>query len=149
EGVLAMNSWQVAIGLAFLIRTMTFALPEVLIAYWSPGERARLLWKFCLTLGSGLTALMLLLGLTGLDALFFRHVIGADPAVAAGAHTAFLCTSLLPVMTAATNYTKGVLTAAKVTVTRTAATGASVLCLLTVLAIGVKARWPGVVCAAA
>ncbi|MBS1713830.1 MAG: hypothetical protein JST30_05780 [Armatimonadetes bacterium] len=149
EGILAMNSWQVALGLAFLFRTMTFALPEIVISNWHEGSGAKLLSRFCLGIGAGLSALMLLMSATGLDRSFFSAVIRADADVASGAHQAFLWSSALPLLSAATSYTKGVLTAEKVTVTRAAATVASVGVLISVLQYGVTARWPGVVTASA
>jgi len=146
--LLAMNSWQISLGLAFLLRTVTFALPEVVIANWRPGNDARLLFRFCVGIGVGLSLLMVVMGGLGLDEAFFRYVMQADPDVARGAHLAFFACALLPVMTAATSYLKGVLTLLKVTVARLAATVASIVVLVIVLAIGVNGRWPGVYTAA-
>lgn len=146
--LLAMNSWQISLSLAFLLRTMTFALPEVVIANWKRGHDARLLFRFCLGVGLGLTLLMLLLGLLRLDEVFFRYVTQADADVAHGAHIAFLACAMLPTLTAATSYVKGVLTLMKVTVSRLAGTLVSMAVLAGVLALGVSNRWPGVVTAA-
>lgn len=148
DPILAMNAWQVSTTLAFLLRTMTFALPEVVIANWRPGQAAKLLAKFCIGIGAGLSLLMLLLAAFGLDTLFFTQVTHADADVAAGAHTAFLWCSVLPFLTAATSYLKGVLTSMRVTIARLSATLASVVVLAVALGVGIRLRWPGVVVAA-
>lgn len=148
DGVLAMNFWQVQMTLGFLLRTITFALPEVVIANWRPGPDARLLSRFCLGIGAGLSVLMVVLALTGADRWFFMAVARADADVAHGAHQAFLACSLLPVSAAATNYVKGVLGVMKVTSTRVWGTGASMVVLAASLGAGVALQWPGVTTAA-
>ncbi|MBS1723290.1 MAG: hypothetical protein JSS66_10095 [Armatimonadetes bacterium] len=144
----AMNAWQVSITLAFLIRTITFALPEVVIANWRGGDGARLLARFCGLVGVSLSGLMLLCSFLGLDVWFFTEVTKADRGVAQGAHAAFLASSLMPTLTALSSYFKGVLTVRKVTGTRVWATVSSVGVLGVILWVGVQARWQGIFVAA-
>lgn len=148
DRILAMNSWQVSIALAFLLRTMTFALPEVVIANWRSGRDSWLLVRFCLGVGVSLSGLMLVLGFSGLDKVFFTQVTRADWEVANGAHVAFLACAALPTLTALTSYVKGVMTAERVTSSRLYATLSSVAVLVLILIVGVKSSWPGVMTAA-
>lgn len=149
DAILAMNAWQVATTLVFMLRTMTFALPEVVIANWRPGQSSRLLGQFCLGTGAGLSALMLVLAVTRLDVFFFTKLTHADSLVAENAHVAVLWCCLLPLFSAATSYVKGILTRLKVTMARMAATLASVVVLALVLFLGIKSQSQGVIVAAA
>lgn len=148
DNLLAMNSWQVCLTLAFLLRTITFALPEVVIANWNSGSNSWLLVRFCTGVGLGLSLLIGVMCATGADVWFFANVTHADPQVTSGAHKAFLMCLLLPTLSAMTSYVRGVMTAEQVTSSRLYATVWSVLSLLALLALGVSNKWPGVVTAA-
>ncbi len=144
HSLLALDSWQVASTLIFLLRTVTFALPEVVIANWREGQGARLLSRFCIGVGLSMSLLIVVMWLTSLDKTFFERATLATPDVAGMARQAFLLCALLPLVNAGTSYVKGILTAHHVTVSRLAGTGGSVLTLLAVLSLGVSLRWPGV-----
>lgn len=148
SSLLSMNSWQVSVTLAFLLRTMAFALPEVVIANWNKGLNSGLLIRFCFGVGLCLSGLMLAMSLTGVDWSFFRTVLRADPEVARGAHIAFMACSGLPILTALTSYVRGVMTAIGVTFARLYATMLSITVLVAVLIVGVAAQWTGVLTAA-
>src|SRR5262249_19183648 len=123
--------------------------PEVVIANWKPGPDARLLARFCLGIGVGLSFLMLAFYGLGVDLWWFTGVAKADPDVALGGHRAFLATALMPLLTAATSYAKGGLTAFRVTATRLWGSVASAVILAAVLWAGISLKWPGVLNAAA
>lgn len=147
DPLIAMNGWQVAMTLAFLLRTITFALPEVVIANWRPGTHAKILVRFCSLVGLSLTVLSLFFSLTGLDKTFFMFFAKADREVVVMAHIALLACCSMPFLGAITNYVKGVLTLRRITFARLVATLASVAVLALMLEIGVGAHWPGVVTA--
>lgn len=144
DSILSMNGWQVSMTLAFLFRTMTFALPEVVIANYRERDGSGLLFRFCLTIGAGLSGAMVLMSLAEWDTAFFRYVTGADTETAHSAHQAFFASSLLPLIGALASYAKGVLTLRKVTTSRLAATIVSLLALFAALQVGIWSNWPGV-----
>ena len=106
----ALASWQISMTLLWLMRTTVYALPEVVISLAKSREmEQRLLW-FSLRVGYAATGTLLLLGLTGLDRLFFRYILHSDVKLLDLAHTAFLWGSLLPLIGAGQCYLRGILT---------------------------------------
>src|SRR6185503_5327521 len=79
DGIFAMAAWQVATSLAFLHRTVVFALPEPVIALYKGPHTAERLARFCGMVGIGASALIVVLWIFGLDRLFFEKVLGAEP----------------------------------------------------------------------
>lgn len=148
DAVLAMASWQVAITLIWLLRTVTFALPEVVITLYREGQAARTLFRFCLAVGLTCSGLMLLVHFTGLDRKFFIEVVDANPQVAAGAAFAILACSLQPVIGALQSYLRGVLTAHHLTISRLWAIVVGLVTLVGSLAACVALKLPGIAVAA-
>jgi hypothetical protein len=149
DHVLSMAAWQTSLSLGFPLRTVVFALPEVVIALSRfPGGPTKL-FRFCLGVGGFLTGLALALAVFKFDERFFGVVVGAPSPVAQEAHRAFWLTSPLPLIQSVGNYLKGVLTARLNTMARlnstvfqTAVLGLSLMC-------GLALGWPGVVVASA
>lgn len=148
QGILAMNAWQVSASLAFLLRSVGFALPEVVIANYSEGPAHRLLFRFCASVGICFSAIILFLTIFRIDQPYFSHVNRADTDVVTMAHLALSFTLLLPLATSITNFWKGVLTSRKVTLSRLIATLASFLVLAICLLVGVQLKANGVVSSA-
>lgn len=143
--VLATAGWQVATTLLFLLRTVLFALPEVVIALYDRPDGPRVLRSFCMCAGAIASAVLLLFSFTGLDSVFFERVLGADPASSRFAHLCVLLCALTPLINAAQSYFRGELTKWRQTRVRLWAVliGMSVLVasLLTCLSLGVRAEW--------
>ncbi|MCW5936520.1 MAG: hypothetical protein KIT11_04345 [Fimbriimonadaceae bacterium] len=148
DGVHALSAWQNSTGLGFLMRTLTFALPEVVIRFYHDKGAEPVLRRFCTQIGAAMTGLTLLLCVTGLDILFLRHVQGTPEADVQGAHLAIFLTAILPLLYSAVAFVRGGLTAMRLTKVRLTSTVASLLTMALLLAIGVAASMPGVLVAA-
>lgn len=148
DAVLADASWQVCISLLFLLRTITFALPEVVITLYRDRETAATLSRFCLGVGLATSGTLLLLATTGADYAFFRNVMLAPPDVAYMAHIGFMAGVLMPFIGALQSYVRGMLTAHHLTAARLFAVLVSMSVLVLMLYIGVQSNWKGVIIAA-
>jgi hypothetical protein len=149
ESVLAMASFQVAATLAWLCRTITFALPEVVITMYRDEQSAKVLRRFCMNVGFGTSAVAALLFVTRADVFFFQTILGANEPTAKMAHLAFLACVFLPVVNASQSYVRGMLTAHHLTGSRLWAVMVSISVLVALLAVGVSLRWTGVISAGA
>lgn len=149
DSVGIMASWQVAITVMFLFRTVTFALPEAVIALYKDEQSRRALMKFCMRVGAACSALATLTWLTGLDTFFFVRVLGADPEIVSRASFAFILTAMLPLLNAMAAQLRGVLTAHHLTSARLVAIMVAVAGLFGVLLIGLRSAWDGIFMAAA
>ena len=149
DSVAVMASWQVAISVMFLFRTVTFALPEAVIALYKDEQSRRALMKFCVRVGAGCSVLAGLTWLTGLDRFVFVEILGADPEIVSRASLAFVLTGLLPFLNAMAAQLRGVLTAHHLTSARLVAIVVAVAGLFGVLLIGLSSAWDGIFMAAA
>jgi hypothetical protein len=148
DSVLAMAAWQVAISVIWLFRTMTFALPEVVISQFRKHPQApQVLKRFCLTVGLSLSVLLLVFGLTPLSTLVYGGVLRSDPTIVQAAIGATLVCVLLPWMNAWMSYIRAALTAYHLTVARLTAISLGVGSLVACLFIGVTLKLPGVLVA--
>ncbi|MEO7453904.1 MAG: hypothetical protein ABIV13_03985 [Fimbriimonadales bacterium] len=111
-------AWQVSSTLAWLCRTVVFALPEVVITLYRDEQSAEKLRRFCLGVGLLTSSILILLAAFRVDVVFFLNVLKATPNVAEVAHTAFLAVALLPLIGAMQSYVRGMLTAHHLTVAR-------------------------------
>lgn len=148
DAILAMAGYQVSLTLLWMLRTIVFALPEVVITLYRDAESARMLRRFCILVGGWCTAAMLVVTLTGFDRWFFVRVLATDEPTAATAHIALLVSALLPLIGALQSYVRGVLTVHHMTVARLSAVAVGLVTLGLALWIGVVAEWPGVISAA-
>lgn len=148
DAVLAMAGWQVSLTLMWLLRTVVFALPEVVITLYRDRESARVLRAFCVKVGAVCSAVLILVAVSGLDRWFFTRVLDAQPSVAEVAHIALLGGALLPFIGALQSYVRGMLTAHHLTASRLAAVGVGLVTLVGSLVVGVALGLSGVVNAA-
>lgn len=146
--VLSMAGWQTASSILFLFRTVTFALPEAVIALYRDEASAKLLRSFCIKVGAVCSATLLAMSLSGADKWVFVHVLDAQPDVAYHAHLAFLFCGLQPLINALMSYNRALLTAHRKTVARTVAVLTAIGVLLFALELGVRLDGVGVIVAA-
>jgi hypothetical protein len=144
EPVLTMAAFQQAIALLFLFRTVTFALPEVVITLATDAGRTAVLRRFSLTVGSLLSAGLLLFAVGPLDDLFFRYVQGTSTQVAQLGSLVLLVGCALPLVNAAQGLIRGLLTARRQTGARMAAVVVGMVVLTGALAAAVGMGLPGV-----
>lgn len=148
ESKTAMASWQVAMTLVWLMRTVVYALPEAVIALYKDEASRAALKRFCLSTGLITSGIGLAVGLLGLDRLFFEHVLDVKPNLLDGAHLAFMLSTPLPLIGALQSYLRGMLTANHLTKSRLWAIVAGLCTLVGSLQLGVALQWSGVVTAA-
>ena len=138
DALLAMNGWQVSIALSFLMRTITLALPEVVISLSGRPGSEPLLRRFCLTTGWSLVGLSVLFAVLRVDVWWFTRVLGASAEVAEAAHVGFWACCLLPLGNAGSSYVRGRLTAMHATKPRLWAIGVNI-CFLVGSMVGLAA----------
>lgn len=148
EPVIAMAAWQVASTVVWLFRTITFALPEAVIALYKPG-RERFLGLFCLKVGGGITLAMLSAHFLKFDHYVFSTIFKSEPIVAERAAIAFLWCSFLPFFNALMAYYRGVLTSHHITSARLYAILIALVALAMSLTYGLKIGTLGVILAGA
>lgn len=149
DPLLALAAWPVATAILFPFRTITFALPEVVIALYKDADSARKLLRFCLAVGIFCTLAVVAFVISGFDKAFFINAQQATPTIAAAASLALLSSAALPVIGAAMGYVRGMLTAHHKTVHRFIAIIVAVAMLLVGLQVGTALGWPGVAVAGA
>ena len=148
DSVVMLASWQVASSLIFVFRTVTFALPETVIALYKSTESRRALSKFCTRVGAVCSILLFATWATGLDRFIFVDLMGVDPAIVPGARLAFILTGALPFVNGFASHIRGVLTAHHLTTARLVAILVAVAGLFAILISGVKFGWHGILMAA-
>ena len=144
DPVLALASWQVAFSLLWLFRTITFALPEVVITLYKDEQTARKLREFCINIGVVTTGIGVAAALLKLDVWFFRNVYESTPETAAMAHLAFLAAAPMALLTALQSYVRGMLTSHHMNVARFTAVTVGFGTLIGALALGLLTPWRGV-----
>lgn len=147
DRILAMAAWQTSLSLGFPLRTIVFALPEVVIALSMMPQGPERLFRFCVGVGGSLTGLAIALAAFRLDERFFSAVMGAPASIAREAHRAILLTCALPLVQAASGFLRGVLTAQLNTMARLNSTVVQSGILVLALGVGLTLGWPGVVLA--
>lgn len=143
NGTQAMAAYQIAGASAFMFRAFGFCLPEVVVALYRDEATRLALKKFCLSVGLTMTMAMLILSVTGIDGLLFKHVLGADANLLPVARTMFVAVALAPLLDSVQAYIRGVLTAHHLTMSRMAAVVVSTLVLIGAVQLAVQLRWPG------
>ena len=145
---LVLAGWQVSSTLAWLCRTVVFALPEVVITLYRDEQSADKLRRFCIGVGLFTSGALVLLAASRLDVLFFTGVLKASPSVAEVAHTAFFAVAALPLIGALQSYVRGMLTAHHLTVARFTAVMVAMAALALFLFFTIAIGLAGVVSAA-
>lgn len=148
DSVQSLAAWQVGITLLGLLRSITFALNEVVISLNRNEAARRTLMRFCFLTGLSISILALLLHFTGIDYWVFHTFLKAVPDIAYLAGFALVAASLTPTINALMVYYRGLLTSIHSTLSRLIAIFAGVLVLGSSLLFGVSMRWPGVMVAA-
>lgn len=143
NGTQAMAAYQIAGASAFMFRAFGFCLPEVVVALYRDEASRLALKRFCLTVGLTMTMAMLFLSVTGIDALLFKHVLGADANLLPVARAMFVAVALAPLLDSVQAYIRGVLTAHHLTMSRMAAVVVSTVVLIGVVQLAVQLKWPG------
>lgn len=141
--------WPVLSGLIFLTRAPAVALPEVIIALYDEQDDKSPLWRFSAYIGLVFTAAIFLLTFTPLSTLYFQYLIGISQQLASIAGKGARFALLLPLITAAISFQRGVLTAEKRTLPITLGMGAELFCMALALTTGVVLEFPGIITAAA
>lgn len=143
--VLSMAAWQVTSTLVWMHRTVVFALPEVVITLYRPGQEGRMLKRFCLWVGMVASGMLFGLWASGGDMAFFTRVLGTDAETARLAHLATGIAVLFPFINALQSFAKGTLSVHRQTIPRLAAMGVGMTVLLAGLFAGLELRLEGVV----
>ena len=143
-----MAGWQVASTLAWMCRTIVFALPEVVITLYKDEQSAEKLRRFCLSVGLMTSATLVLFAVFRLDVAFFIGVLKAEPNVAEVAHAAFFALAATPLIGALQSYIRGMLTAHHQTVARFTAVIIAMAALAFFLFLTIALGFAGVVSAA-
>lgn len=141
-------AWQVALTLLWLMRTIVYALPEVVISLFQDEDGERRLFRFSLTVGLCSTGTLLFLALTRLDVWFFANILRTESNLLAPAHLAFIFGAFLPLMGAWQCFYRGMLTAHHQTPARLWAIIVGTLTLVTILELTIQFKLAGISSAA-
>ncbi len=148
DPVLSLAAWQVAFSVLWLFRTITFALPEVVITLYKDDQSARKLRDFCVWIGFATSAIALFVAGSRLDIWVFTYILKASPVTANTAHLAFFAAAPLGFINAMQSYVRGMLTAHHLNVSRFAAVIVGIVALIAGLWIGLHTPWSGVLASA-
>lgn len=148
EPVRSLAAWQVAFSLLWLFRTITFALPEVVITLYNDEQSAKKLRDFCIWIGFATSSAALFFAASRLDIWFFTHVYKSADETARVAHLAFFAAAPLGFIAAIQGYVRGMLTAHHLNVARFTAVLVGIVALVGGLWIGLHSPWRGVLASA-
>ena len=141
----ALAAWGLAMGVVFMFRSITFALPETVIALYQD-ERARVeLGRFCVRVGIACFLAILVAYFSGAATWLFNAVLDSPIDVARHAAFALLVSVLVPLVNSQASLVRGLLTAHHKTGPRFYAIAAGVLALVAALVLGVAAQADGLV----
>jgi hypothetical protein len=143
QGKTALAAWGLAMAVVFMFRSITFALPETVIALYRDASTQAELKRFCVRVGVGCALAILAMYFSGGAQLLFERVLDSKPAVAAAASYAVLVSLLVPVVNAYASYVRGLLTAHHRTGPRLLAILAAIGTLTLSLTLGVALRGHG------
>lgn len=131
-------------GLIFLLRSAGIAFNEVVIARCDEPDGQRRLRRFAWSWGAGFSGILTIMAVTPLADLWFRGVIGLEPALAQlGTQTLWLAAPL-PLLTFLESYWQGMLVSRHRTRAVTGSVAAFLVVAVMVIAAGVLiGRWNG------
>jgi hypothetical protein len=132
-------------SVVFMFRSITFALPETVIALYKDAATKVELGKFCMRVGIGCAVAILVMYLSGGAQLLFERVLDSKPDVAARASFALVVTLFIPVINAQASFLRGLLTAFHRTGPRLVAILVAMSVLVASLVIGVAIKADGLV----
>lgn len=107
--MLSLAAWPAVYGLVFLTRSAGFAFNEVVVSLAGEPGGLRALRRFGIWIGTVTTAVLLLLAVTPLGALWFGTVSGLSPELTALAGSSLLFALLMPGYAVAQNFHQGLL----------------------------------------
>jgi hypothetical protein len=145
DGKTALAAWGLAMSVVFMFRSITFALPETVIALYKDAETGRELGKFCMRVGVGCAIAIVAMYFSGGAQFLFERVLDSKPEVAARASFALVVTVLIPIINARASYLRGLLTAFHRTGPRLIAILAAMGVLSLSLVAGVALKLDGLV----
>ncbi|MCH8275383.1 MAG: hypothetical protein IH851_11395 [Armatimonadetes bacterium] len=141
-------AWEAVTLILFFHRAPALALPEAIIALQKNAATARALFRFSIGVGLAATASLLAVTLTPLGGVLLTGALGVPAHVTEVAVFGLVATLLVPMLSAAQSYYKGLLTAQRLTLVLTWAMVLHMGCLVGFLAAGRALGWPGVINAA-
>ncbi len=140
----SLATWPVVTGLIFILRSLGFAYNEVVVALLDEPGAAATLRRFTAMLVVGVTALLTLLAVTPLSALWFTQVVALAPSLAALARPGLWIGLPIPALSALQSWSQGALVHSRRTRGVTEAVVIYLVTSVAVLVIGVAwARVPG------
>ncbi|MBS1707533.1 MAG: hypothetical protein JSS65_02300 [Armatimonadetes bacterium] len=145
DSVVSLAAWQLASSSVWLFRTITFALPEVIISKFEGGKNAQFFFRFSTLVGGACSAVMAVAVLFGIETIAFKEGYQAEPNVVKAASLAFAICVALPLVSAWLSYCRAALTAMHDTSSRFWAIIVDIAVLFGMLQLGLLLRWPGVV----
>jgi hypothetical protein len=144
QGKTALAAWGLAMSVVFMFRSITFALPETVIALHRDDHTKAELGRFCRNVGLACSGAILLMYFTGGAQFLFERVLDSKPSVASVAAFALLSSVLVPAVNAHASFLRGLLTYHHLTRARLWAIVASITALIVALVIGVAIRANGI-----
>jgi O-antigen/teichoic acid export membrane protein len=145
QGKTALAAWGIAMSVVFMFRSITFALPETVIALYRDDQTRDELSRFCRNVGIGCAIAILVVFFSRASFLFFVHVLDSTPLVANVASLLLLSSVLIPLVNSHASFLRGMLTYHHNTQARLWAIVASISALAAALFIGVALRVDGIV----
>jgi hypothetical protein len=145
DGKSALAAWGLAMSVVFMFRSITFALPETVIALYKDAETGRELGRFCMRVGVGCAIAILAMYFSGGAQFLFERVLDSKPDVAGRASFALVVTVLVPVINAQASFLRGLLTARHLTGPRLIAILVAMSVLVASLVLGVALKLDGLV----
>ncbi|HXH62218.1 MAG TPA: hypothetical protein VNI20_12785, partial [Fimbriimonadaceae bacterium] len=147
DSVRMLAAWGLAQGTMFLFRSVTFALPETVVALYRDTETRVRLSEFCTRVGIVCGVAVLLAYFSGAANWFFLVVLDGKPEIVVLSALALLVTVLVPVVNARGALFRGLLAAHRETKIRLYAIIVAIVSLALTLSLGVSLRLDGIVVA--
>ncbi len=133
----SLAAWPVVSGFVFLLRSLSFAYNEVVIALLDEPRAARNLRSFAALLATLTTVLLLLIAATPLATVWFRHISALNPRLATLARRGLWVAALMPGLNAFQSWYQGTIVHSRRTRGITEAVAIYVLASGAVLGAGV------------
>jgi len=138
-------AWGIAMSVVFMFRSITFALPETIIALYKDELTRAELAKFCTKTGLACSAAIVVAYYSGAADFLFHRILDSKLDVAQAASFALLVSVAVPLVNSRASLLRGLLTAHHRTTPRVVAIGLAVGALSAALALGVAMQWNGLI----
>lgn len=140
----SLAAWPVVFSLLGIFRSLPMALPEAVIALSRDGSSLAPLRRFCVVVGVGTSAALLVVAVTSIGQFYMTALIGVADNLAALALPGVLLGVAIPFIMSIQSYWRGVLMSRKSTGPVYVAMMVNLVTLAIVLAVGALANLPGV-----